>query len=290
LQKAFSIESANSPDTELFAMDILNADRLNEFVKQLRKNQSPQKNQKPASSDAVKLLLSKVKDSLDWQYPFIDATRSHAKMSVSELTHRDDEFLQMDFSKALQTLPKKLQAENKQTGLDPRQIGTATHLIIEKLDLTLPVTPDCVKTLAGDLTDQGLIDSEIADAINQDAIVKFFQTDLGKLAADPANTVMREWPFIYGLPAEQVDGKSKGEIIVVQGIIDMIIKTPEGLMIIDFKTDNVTSDSVEERAKIYHKQINLYATAASKILNKKASSKHLYFLRPGISMEIGYSN
>jgi ATP-dependent helicase/nuclease subunit A len=78
----------------------------------------------------------------------------------------------------------------------------------------------------------------------------------------------------------------KGDIVVVQGIIDMIIKTPGGLIIIDFKTDNVTTDSVQERSETYRKQISLYATAASKILNQKTTSKHLYFLRPGISIEI----
>lgn len=286
LQKAFGVESAGPSDSDLFALNIPNANTLNESVKELRQKQADQKNQKLTSPEAVKLLMSKVKDSLSWQYPFAYAAQSHAKMSVSELTHRDDEFSQMDFSNALGALPKSLKAENKQTKADPRQIGTATHLIIEKLDLSCPVTLQTVKLLADDLAAQDFIDAQTAGAINHEGIVKFFQSELGKLTTDPVNTVMREWPFIYGLPAELLDGNSKGEIIVVQGIIDMIVDTPEGLVIIDFKTDNVTASGVEERSKIYHKQINLYAIAASEILNKKVTSKHLYFLRPEISKEI----
>ena len=68
------------------------------------------------------------------------------------LTHRDDEFSQMDFSNALQSLPKTLTAEKTQTSTDSRQIGTATHLIIEKLDLTSPVTLETVRALAADLS------------------------------------------------------------------------------------------------------------------------------------------
>ncbi|MBW8016795.1 MAG: helicase-exonuclease AddAB subunit AddA [Planctomycetes bacterium] len=286
LQKAFNVDSQAAADTELFEIKTPAADELNNLVKQLRQKLSAARDRKPASPKAIEHLMSKVKTSLSWQYPFAESARTHAKMSVSELTHRDDEFSQMDFSNALQSLPKTLTAEKTQTSTDSRQIGTATHLIIEKLDLTSPVTLETVRALAADLTAENLIDTQTAAAINHDTIVKFFQSDLGKLVTDGANTVMREWPFIYGLDAQQVDGCSKGEIIVVQGIIDMVVETADGLIIIDFKTDNVTAGGIEERSKIYHKQIDLYATAAAEILDKKIKSKHLYFLQPGTGLNI----
>jgi len=286
LQRAFHVDLEGAADTDLFEANTPRADELNELVKQLREKQSAKQNCKPAEPEAVKELMSKVKTSLSWQYPFAQSAQTDAKMSVSELTHRDDEFSQMDYSNALKSMPKSLAVEKTQTKVDPRQIGTATHLIIEKLDLTLPVTLEVVRSLAADLAAENQIDEQTAAVINHDNIVKFFQSDLGKLATDPDNKVMREWPFIYGLPADQVDGCSKGEIIVVQGIIDMVVETPQGLVIIDFKTDNVTAAGVAERSNIYQKQIDLYATAASEILKKKVTSKHLYFLRPGVAETI----
>ncbi|MCF7954544.1 MAG: PD-(D/E)XK nuclease family protein, partial [Phycisphaerae bacterium] len=286
LQRAFGVDSDGAADTDLFKVNTPSADELNESVKRLREKLSAQQNHKLPEPQAVVELMSKVKASLSWQYPFAQSAKTDAKMSVSELTHRDDEFSQMDYSKALQSLPKTLTAEKADSKIDPRQIGTATHLIIEKLDLTSPVTLETVQSLVAELTAENQIDEQTAAAINHENIVKFFQSDLGKLATDPDNKVMREWPFIYGLDAEQVDGCSKGEVIVVQGIIDMVVETAQGLVIIDFKTDNVTAAGVEERSQIYQQQIDLYATAASEILGKKVTSKHLYFLRPGLGLNI----
>ena len=76
------------------------------------------------------------------------------------------------------------------------------------------------------------------------------------------------------------------DTIIVQGIIDMLIQTPDGLVIIDFKTDKVTSKKVNERSELYRGQIELYARAAESILKTKTISKWLYFLTPQISIEV----
>ena len=69
-----------------------------------------------------------------------------------------------------------------------------------------------------------------------------------------------------------------GDTIIVQGIIDMLIRTPKGLLVIDFKTDQVTADQVPQRAEIYRRQLDLYARAASAILKSDTIAKYLYFL------------
>ena len=76
------------------------------------------------------------------------------------------------------------------------------------------------------------------------------------------------------------------DTIIVQGIIDLLVKTPEGLVVIDFKTDDVSAESALKRAAIYRQQLDLYAQAASIILNQKTGSKWLYFLRPGCEVEV----
>lgn len=76
------------------------------------------------------------------------------------------------------------------------------------------------------------------------------------------------------------------DTIIVQGIIDMLIRTPQGLVIIDFKTDNVTPGQVSERAEFYRPQLDLYSRAASAILKDKLLAKWLYFLTPSCAFEI----
>jgi ATP-dependent helicase/nuclease subunit A len=76
------------------------------------------------------------------------------------------------------------------------------------------------------------------------------------------------------------------ESIVIQGIIDMLIQTPQGLVVIDFKTDNITASQAPQRAELYRGQLDLYARAASAILKTPKAGKSLYFLAPRRAVEI----
>jgi ATP-dependent exoDNAse (exonuclease V) beta subunit len=67
----------------------------------------------------------------------------------------------------------------------------------------------------------------------------------------------------------------------------MLIQTPKGLVVVDFKTDNITAKQVTERVELYREQLELYGRAASTILKTKLLGKWLYFLTPGCAFETG---
>ncbi|MCK4783442.1 MAG: PD-(D/E)XK nuclease family protein, partial [Desulfobacteraceae bacterium] len=71
-----------------------------------------------------------------------------------------------------------------------------------------------------------------------------------------------------------------------QGIIDMLVATPNGLLVIDFKTDNVTAKQAGQQAGLYREQLGLYSKAASAILKSKLLNKWLYFLTPRVSVAV----
>ena len=96
------------------------------------------------------------------------------------------------------------------------------------------------------------------------------------------NEVLREWPFTF-IPQDQ---DSPQENTIVQGMIDMIIPTPEGLIVIDFKTDHITADFTGKRAGCYAEQLNYYTQAAGAILNEKIRDTCLYFLEPALAISI----
>jgi len=66
----------------------------------------------------------------------------------------------------------------------------------------------------------------------------------------------------------------------------MLVRTPQGLTVIDFKTDNVSAEQAQERARVYHEQLELYSRAASAILKDKILGRWLYFLTPGCAIEV----
>jgi ATP-dependent helicase/nuclease subunit A len=176
------------------------------------------------------------------------------------------------------------------------------------------------------LVANGAITESVAPLIDVVSILKFFETELGRTALDKNNLVWREWPFTFAFPASQwlepkqlvsphprggglpsvarrakeghceAQGRSNlssiehqassNDFIIVQGIIDLLIKTPDGLVVIDFKTDDVSPDQLPHRAELYRRQLDLYAQAAESILGQKILGKWLYFLKLGRAIQV----
>jgi len=74
--------------------------------------------------------------------------------------------------------------------------------------------------------------------------------------------------------------------VVVQGIIDMLIRTPESLVVIDFKTDQINAAQTTERTESYRGQLELYGKAACAILGTDSVERWLYFLTPRCAVEV----
>jgi ATP-dependent helicase/nuclease subunit A len=305
LHNAFQTQlSAQTSDDNLFSLKVYDSkelDQLSRFVLGLRADKGKEHTspgRKPPQRRPETELLLKVKHSLAWRYQFADATLLPAKLSVTQLTHRSDEYIRLDYSGALQRQPKIVTlSEAKGLAAEPvegRLIGTATHLIIAQLDLAGPINKETIDKTVGRLLAGGAITQAIVEHIDTKSILAFFCGDLGRMALDKANRVYREWPFTFALPASEWKDSFAGrntqyairDTIIVQGIIDMLIRTPAGLVVIDFKTDNITAKQVAERAELYRRQLELYSRAADAILKCETIARWLYFLTPRASIAV----
>jgi ATP-dependent helicase/nuclease subunit A len=227
-----------------------------------------------------------IKQNLAWQYDFTDVTETPAKLSVSELTHRDDEFSAASVQRAFSQTPSILRSGRTGDKPDAMALGSATHLVFEQIDLSEPVDSKAVAATLSHLVKTGQLTETLAATLDAAAIVSFFESELGQLAQRSGSSVLREWPFTYGLNASAIGAQPGNEIIVLQGIIDMIIPTEEGLVIVDFKTDRVAEAAINERVKKYTPQIRSYATAAADILKQPVMAAWLYFLTPQKSIKV----
>jgi ATP-dependent helicase/nuclease subunit A len=264
--------------------------QLSEFIIDIKSGKSSRRSvsrRKAHSKPEESSLLAAVKRSLAWGYPFSDAPLLPAKSSVTQLTHYSDEYVQFDYSRALERRPGALviAEPHLHEPLDARLIGTATHLVLSQLDIATPVTIEAIERTRARLVADGAIAPSVAEHIDTASILRFFKSEQGGLALDASNTVWREWPFTFALPASELADTS-GETVVVQGIIDMLVRTAEGLVVIDFKTDRITAEQVKERAEFYRRQLELYIRAACAILKAKPAGSWLYFLTCGICVEV----
>ena len=328
LHNAFSTGlTARGDDDDLFSIKLYEQkelERLSGYVLKLKLGKSRRFAPTAGKSQpkrAESKLLSQVKKSLAWRYGFGDAPLLPAKTSVTAITHRNDEYLKIDYSRALERRPSAVTAAEGGTlkqslgvvsvstsklhfvpleGTTRRLIGTATHLVISRLDFARPVNKEAIEKVIDKLLAEGAITETVAEHIDTKSIITFSQSELGRIALDSENTVFREWPFTYALPASFVARDSSldaritshqspitdDEVVIIQGIIDILVRTPDGLLVIDFKTDRITAEEVSGRAELYRRQLDLYGRAASAILKSKILAKWLYFLTPATEFQI----
>lgn len=229
-----------------------------------------------------KTLLENIAENLNWQYPLKDCASIKAKQSVTSIVQQE-EFAEADCSFSFDSFEKL-------TGRgDNLVIGSATHLVIKNINLTDAVNKDKISQVVTDLLEKGYIAKQAAEKINISSILKFFNSDLGRLVSDGKNTVLKEWPFTYAVSAADLYPDLKNcteEKIIIQGIVDMLVKTPDGLIVIDFKTDHIDSSKLQQRSEHYAPQLKWYCKAAGEILDVKNVAGWLYFLSAGEAISI----
>jgi len=292
LLSAFEINlDAGAVDSDLFSLNVHGPQELLELSRQIEhlRTESRKGRDIAPSADSAKAqeMLGKFKSSMNWLYPFNAAAGIQAKTSVSDFLHKNI-IEPRQYQEVLSDAPRTSQA----LSLDSEKamlIGTATHLLLQRIDISGPVTRELIYSTLDGFVSSWAISDETAKAINIDGLLVFYQSSLGQMLFDKQNTIFRELPFTSALDASCFAYNTtglEGEKVIVQGIIDLLIKTPNGLIIVDFKTDNVSASQASFRAQSYSDQLRLYASAASKAFDMPVIARFVYFLACGISIEI----
>ncbi len=289
LQERFLETSTGLQDKGLYQLHCLDREHLNQITQSilhLRNTRSQAKALTNTSTSKPPAWAQQIEESLAWTYPYAVATLTSAKQSVSALSHQDDEFSLLDVSRALEARPqvalKPSRTAQGDLPPDPRELGTAMHLVFETLPLEQPPTQASIQNHVESLVKNERVPLGLMGDDQIKAVHHFFQGPLGQQCLDPDNQVLREWPFTMRIP----EPSGGDDFVVVQGIVDLIIVTPKGYLIIDFKTDRVKAQQVAERAKLYETQLKLYAQAVQGILSAADVRTTLYFLQPGMAVNM----
>lgn len=261
-------------------------------------------------------VIEPVRERLQWRYPFAEAVGRFAKVSVTEVKGRfgsDGEDSAQATSAltnpsvastqpairtatALHRRPRFLQDDPGR--LTPAEIGTATHLVLQHLDLSSALDEREIGRQIERLAEQEILTPELARAVDVASMARFFASPLGLRLRTPGGMVYRELPFTMGLPARDVYSElstsAAGEDrVIIQGVVDCLLEEHDGLVIIDFKTDAVRRSAAEphretlsEAAARYQGQLRLYARALQAIYRKPVKEAYLYFLAVGEEVKV----
>ncbi|HCL21758.1 MAG TPA: helicase-exonuclease AddAB subunit AddA, partial [Oscillibacter sp.] len=171
------------------------------------------------------------------------------------------------------TKPRFLAGEQKLTGAER---GTAIHLALQYLDFSEQGGEAGIRAQLETMCAQRKLTDEQAEAVDVRALMRFLQSPLAaRIRA--SERVEREYRFSLLTDAGLYDPAAAGEEMLLQGVADCVFETADGLTVVDFKTDRVTAEEALRRAEVYRTQLNAYAGALAKILQKPVTERVLYF-------------
>jgi len=220
-----------------------------------------------------------VEQVLNWQYPDKTMQAVPAKLSVTEMKQRfevmDTQAVPLFKPKLIVTRPRFIQEQTQLTGAE---YGTLMHGVMQHIDFGQDLSEKGLKLQLESLVTKEMILPQQVSLIDLAGVHKFFASPLGQRMIRSAK-VRRELPFSMMLQAKKFypDILDEGENIFVQGIIDVLFDEPDGMVLIDYKTDKNTETIIDK----YKMQINLYSEAAEKILKKDIKEKYLYLFHNG---------
>ncbi len=150
-------------------------------------------------------------------------------------------------------------------------LGSAFHHIMEKIKLCEPASTGW--------------EYHLQDAVSYWGVTFEEKEELNRMVEDTVNSSLiqrackskfyREVPFTV-----EMDGW------ILEGLVDILFEEPEGVVIVDYKTDEVTGSELEVRFQTYRLQALFYALAVHTATGKNIQEVNIYFVKTGLVKKI----
>ena len=188
---------------------------------------------------------------------------------------------------ALKT-PSFIHQGEEKVGFNSAEKGTIFHLAMQLLDFSKFDTEDIskireeIKLQINSFVEKNIMSLDEIETININWIVKFIQSDIFKeiYIANKSEKLFKEKAIDYNIKLKNLfkdENIEEDEKIMVVGIIDLFFENENGeIILLDYKTDYVTKENLEEVKARYKVQLDLYKSAIEDISGKKVAKKGLY--------------
>ncbi len=234
--------------------------------------------------------------SLSFAYPHADLAGLYVRTSVSAVKNRAREEEMSAAGReggpgegAHELFPEKepvpclpdFMKEPGEGGPSGTGYGSAVHRVLELMDYDRfgdgRGSLEDLEAFIRSLEESGKMEPSFEGLVRAEGIRDFLESPLGRRMARAARKGLlhRESPFVLGVPASDLDPAfPSSETIMVQGIIDAWFEEDGRVVIVDYKTDRVSSG--EELIKRYRAQLVYYGRALRQILHKEVSEYMFY--------------
>ena len=253
----------------------------------------------------------RLKEHLDFVYPYAADVTLHSKMSVSELKKMgqltDDGEAEMPFESVLLWPEETVDASPDALGIDAAESicemcgghatesaqemsgmpadsgagadrGTAYHRALELLPFDQIRSRSDVEAWLERFVEEKQYTAESLKMVDSTVIWNFLCSETGHrmAAAQAEGRLHKEQQFVMGIPARAVGPVDSDELVVIQGIIDAYFEEDGELILVDYKTDRTWSSQV--LLDHYKRQLDYYERALNQLTGKKVREKWIYSL------------
>ena len=224
-----------------------------------------------------------LKKRFSYQYPYAYLRDLPVKVSVSELKkrswHGENDREEALFSEPdiVPLVPDFVSGGNEEYKGAAR--GTAYHRLMECLDYTAVDSESQIHKQITALTEAKKMEYEEAQCIRIQDIMTFLHSEIGQRMkkAFEADQLYREQPFVLAQSMKNIEKDWNGEeTVLVQGIIDAYFIEDEEIVLVDYKTDKVRKGEEQHLIDLYHTQLEDYAQALERMLQKKVKETCIY--------------
>ena len=144
--------------------------------------------------------------------------------------------------------------------------------------IVLGRTEDGARAELERLRERHMLTPAEADSIKPGDIAALARSPLGKRML-AAKELRREFKFSILIPAGELLAGAGDDELLLQGVVDCLFDEGEGLVIVDFKSDNVTGFTQPAAVRRYAPQLAAYAKAMERIFERPVVEKLLYFFK-----------
>ena len=218
-------------------------------------------------------MLEKMRTALSFTYGHTAATQAPSKQTATQLKGRvkDNEVGENTAVKHQFKAPRRARKSGAEA-------GTATHAVMQYIRYDQCADANGVAGEIQRLVAENYISAEQARLVDCQQIAAFFATDIGRRLQKHEH-VLREFKFSILEDATRYDPSLAGEEILLQGVVDCAMVDEDSITVIDFKTDYVTEETLQDKAMQYQPQVTAYADAMSRIYRLPIKQSWLYFFR-----------
>ncbi len=237
-------------------------------------NSSQQGGQEETKPVEASVDVSAIREALAFQYPFQPATVTPSKQTATQLKERYlDTEVSEKANRTHQNAPWRQPSFISGTASSVHR-GNAIHAVMQYVDFAKCTDEQMLLDEFSRLVSVGLVTQEQIFMVDAQKILSFFESDLGRRLM-VAKKVYREFKFSVLVSTDK--SAEQADKVLLQGVVDCAIMDDDGIVVIDFKSDRVTAETISLKNTLYAGQVNAYAMALAEVFQLPVKEKWLYY-------------